>query len=178
MATFDINSIDMNGITSKLRASTSAPKLSNISSNVTDPASINNIMDDINKAISSADSDETFTAVCCLLQKGGTSKQMNQSSSFEYGTVKVTKKVLNDACTKFKTTPRQLARALAPQIIDLAIAISLPGNQSKNFRLDYTDASQDELAWASDFQTFNENCPERVRNWLIKNYQTRFRTKP
>lgn len=49
------------------------------------------------------------------------------------------------------------------------------GNLAKTMKMEVSDLSREDAVWASDFQTYNENCPEKVKNWLIKNYRQRFR---
>ncbi len=50
-------------------------------------------------------------------------------------------------------------------------------NLAKTMKLEVKNVTQEKALWASDFQTYNENCPSRVRNWLVKNYRARFRTE-
>lgn len=171
----DFTNIPINDLIKSAKAVES--NLHTINSNIADPSTAKKVLLDIHKKIDSKDANETIIATCGLLQKGGTSKAMNNSSSFTHGNAKVTKQVLHDSCQKYKITARQLARTLASQIAEISISISLPGNQSKSYRLSNPDATPDELAWASDFQTFNSNCPEKVRNFLISNYVSRFSKK-
>ena len=49
------------------------------------------------------------------------------------------------------------------------------GNLANVMRLDRMKIDKSEAIWCSDFHTFNENCPDRVRNWLQKNYRARYR---
>ena len=49
------------------------------------------------------------------------------------------------------------------------------GNLARSMRLDLSRVTIEEAIWASDFQTYNPNCPTRVKNWLVKNYRARFR---
>ena len=51
------------------------------------------------------------------------------------------------------------------------------GNLSRTIKLELKNLSKEDLVWASDFQTYNPNCPSRVKNWLVKNYKERFRKK-
>jgi len=156
-------------------AQSSTPVMDTVSSNRVDPTICNRILNDIHRESGSDNHTNTYVAVCGLLQKGGTSRAMNNSSSFTHGNTRVTKAILHNACNRHNATPRQLARTLADRIADISLALSLPGNQSKNYRLRYPNAAPNELAWASDFQTFNPNCPNAVRDFLVENYVTRFR---
>ena len=49
------------------------------------------------------------------------------------------------------------------------------GNLPKSFKLATRKVTHEEAVWASDFQTYNNRCPSRVKNWLVKNYRERFR---
>lgn len=44
-------------------------------------------------------------------------------------------------------------------------------------KLELGNVTKEEAVWASDFNTYNDNCPERVKNWLLKNYRKRFRNE-
>lgn len=78
-----------------------------------------------------------------------------------------------------KIKVRQFARGLKERIIRLMIMIGeanyIPGNLSRTMKLEMTKVTHIEALWASDFQTYNPECPTRVRNWLVKNYRSRFR---
>ena len=121
---------------------------------------------------------EVFFCVSCLLQRGATSPKTPSGTKFEYGGAGITVEQIRKACRDHKTTVRQFARGIKSQIIEVMIRLgdSAPeGNLSKAMKLDLKNVTQDEAIWASDFQTYNNECPTRVKNWLVKNYQARFR---
>ncbi len=153
-----------------------------INSNMIDKPLANAILLEIYREVaqrsSPVDPSDLVIAVCMLLQKGGTSRQMNANSYYKYATAQVYRHDLSTVLGgKFKkVTARQFARAMAQKIAETALELNIPGNQSKNYQLDFPDATDEDLCWASDFQTFNPNCPEHVRSWLLKNFQKRFRS--
>jgi hypothetical protein len=60
----------------------------------------------------------------------------------------------------------------------LALGDQAPvGNLARTMKLEMKNVTHEEAVWASDFQTYNPECPDRVRNWLVKNYRSRFRSK-
>lgn len=114
--------------------------------------------------------------VSILLQQGATSPKTPGSKSL--GGIRVDDirrqvKKAND-----KITLRKLARSMKQEIIGIILTMgddAIEGNLAKKMRLELGNISKEEAAWASDFQTYNEKCPTRVRNWLRKNYQDQFR---
>lgn len=174
--TFDIDNLDISAL--EARAKITKITKTDISSpettTVVTSEQVNKTLTYIHKATGSKHTEDTVLVTCGMLQKGGTSKNMKPTSYFEIGDIKLTKNILNKACEENKITPRQLARAMANRIHFVAVTLSLPGNQAKNFSLKYSDATLEERYWASDFQTFNPNCPQRVKDWLVENYKSRF----
>lgn len=115
--------------------------------------------------------------VCNLLQRGGTSPRMNPESTITVGEITIKKSHITKACEKYRITPRQLARSMAQIIAAYCITHQIPGNQSKGYRLYNIAATPQQLAYASDFQTNNPNCPPEVKEWLIQNFNSRFGSK-
>lgn len=121
---------------------------------------------------------QTFTAIALLLQKGATSPKSPGNQAIKVGGATVTIDMIRSTCRQERVTVRQLARALKDDIIDLMLAMgdSAPaGNLARTMLLEVNNASLEDKLWASDFQTYNERCPVRVRAWLVKNYRARFR---
>lgn len=149
-----------------------------MSASIIDKSTVNPIINNIHKACKGDRFVETFAATCLLLQRGGTSRGMNTNTSISHGNSTVTKGLLHKGCANSKITPRQLARTLASHIQEISSLYDIPGNQSKNYRIPHPEATREELTWVSDFQTFNEDCPSHIREWLINNYQQRFNKNP
>jgi len=130
------------------------------------------------KAGANATMGQVFLCVAMLLQKGGTSPKTPGTQMYKYGNASVTVEIIRNACRSHKCTVRQLARGLKDQIIDLMIELGSDapsGNLAKSMMLELKEVSKEEAIWASDFQTYNERCPFKVRSWLVRNYRLRFR---
>jgi len=121
---------------------------------------------------------EVLITVAYLLQRGATSPKTPSSTKFSYGTTTVTVEQIRKACRIEKVTVRQFARGMKDRILRIMQALgdqAPEGNLAKTMRLDIPKMSKEEAVWASDFQTYNPDCPTRVKNWLVKNYRERFR---
>lgn len=93
-------------------------------------------------------------------------------------TTTVTVDSIRKACRQEKITVRQFARGIKDKIITIMNTLgdqAPEGNLARSMRLDLARVTSEEAVWASDFQTYNSECPTRVRNWLVKNYRSRFR---
>ncbi|NJM80588.1 MAG: hypothetical protein HC854_14990 [Flavobacterium sp.] len=129
--------------------------------------------------------DIVLTALAILLQQGATSvKTPGQKGAI----VKGKRIEVNDirriakksALKRSDISLRQIARALKQEIVDILLTMgdcAPDGNLSKLMKLELKNVTKTEAIWASDFQTYNEKCPERVRNWLVNNYMQKFRYK-
>lgn len=117
-------------------------------------------------------------ACACILQKGGTARNAPGTLRMTIDQNTVSLDSIRRHCRATKDTKvRQFARGIKDEIIDIMqyLGDKAPeGNLAKTMRLDrYVEKS--EAVWCSDFQTYNENCPESVRTWLVRNYKSRFR---
>lgn len=119
-----------------------------------------------------------IATVCVILQSGGTSRKFEENKVFNPYNIPVTSKNVKTALTKVGTnlTPRKLARSLRPEIIQVASINNIPGNLSKKYILENPNYDSNDLIWASDFHSFTNDTamPDTVRNWLQKNYNSRF----
>ncbi|RYE23057.1 MAG: hypothetical protein EOP45_07340 [Sphingobacteriaceae bacterium] len=117
-------------------------------------------------------------AISYLLQQGGTSKKVNGDQSVTIRGIRLTISEMHRKCNENRISPRQFARGLKNDIADIMMKIgpAFPlGNQAKAIKMDLLDISVEEAQWASNFHTYNERCPERIRSWLTKSYKERFR---
>jgi hypothetical protein len=137
------------------------------------------IMRELQSKSPNASLDEIFFCIAMICQKGATSNKSNANLSYKYRNCTITVNQLRLACHKCGgASVRQLARGLKDQIISLMKSLGnkgVPGNLHRSMSLDLPNLSSEEAIWASDFQTYNPNCPQRVRIWLVKNYRARFR---
>ena len=111
-----------------------------------------------------------------LMQNGGTNKNAGQTTQFSVGDFSLAAQDLQNILKAIdpKATSRQLARSLAPQIAEVALNLGLEGDLANQMKYDHPDLTLEEAVWCSNFQTTNQECPERVRNWLVNNYKNRF----
>jgi hypothetical protein len=127
----------------------------------------------------------TETVAVCLIaglaQKGGTNKSATNSATFSLNVgdkqpVSLTaQELINIIKSHEKSgTIRQLARSLADEIYEVAIALRIEGDLASQMKYDHPELPFEDAAWCSNFQTTNPNCPTNVRNWLVNNYKSRF----
>lgn len=118
----------------------------------------------------------TVALIAGLAQNGGTNKGAGNSAKFTFGENTLTAQELTNHIKKVQEngTVRQLARAMADDIQEVAMTLKVEGDLANQMRYDYPDLTEEEATWCSNFQTTNINCPDRVRNWLVDNYRKRF----
>jgi len=144
------------------------------------PEKCNKVIEGIAKELgSNAQLTHIFFVVSFLLQRGATSDKTPGTTKIAYGTATVTVEMIKKHCRTEKITARQFARGLKQKIAEFMLTLGAEapeGNLAKTMKLEIKNPTKEELIWASDFQTYNENCPARVKNWLVKNYRQRFRS--
>ena len=119
-------------------------------------------------------------AVAVLCQEGATSPKFKESRINRSFGIAISVKEVRKACTTVGVdTVRKLARGMKDKIFEISQKLCLEGNLSKLYKLDCLDYDPQDLVWVSDFQTFNRNpqMPDKVRQWLLSNYKTRFKPK-
>lgn len=131
----------------------------------------------INLGINETNVGKAECAIALLSQLGATSPRFSDLRSEQPFLPTLTVKILRTAASKNKTTIRSLARALRPLTIKVAKKFDVVGNLAKAYLLDNPEAQREELYWASDFHTFSDDpsIPNEVREWLLANYNHRFR---
>ena len=114
--------------------------------------------------------EESLVLITGLFQTGGANSGAIGEAKFAYGDIELSAAELGAILTKLKpsATLRQLSRALAQDIISVALVFDIPGDLSHQFAAEVPNATREELAWASHFQKTNSACPERVKTWLRK----------
>jgi len=119
---------------------------------------------------------EVLILITGLLQKGGSNRSAGNSIKYEFDGESLTAQELQGIITETQknATNRQLARTLADEIAEIAVCLGIEGDLANQMRYEIPDITSDEAAWCSNFQTQNTNCPDRVRNWLVNNYKSRF----
>lgn len=121
---------------------------------------------------------EALVGAACILQRGGTSRNAPTTMKMEFPFGTVTLDAIRRQCRATNDTKvRQFARGIKDEIIEIMkfLGQDAPdGNLAKTMRLD-KDLTKEYAIWCSDFQTYNRQCPDEVRSWLVKNYRNRFR---
>ena len=109
-----------------------------------------------------------------IMQNGGSNKNAGQAVSFSIEDKTLSAQELQSYIKSIKSTStnRQLARALADEIGQIAYSLGLEGDLSNQMRYDHPDLTFEDAVWCSNFQTTNQNCPEIVRDWLVYNYKS------
>lgn len=122
------------------------------------------------------DINNTWILVTGVLQRGGSNQKAANAVTFNFGDYNLSAKELKNYITKIQSnaTSRQFARSVADDIIGIAITLKIPGDLHAQMRFEYPNLTDSEAAWCSNFQTSNPNCPDNVRQWLVKNHRYRF----
>lgn len=152
------------------------------SAGIASDSEVNNVSEDIvrkrNLPTNNTNINSAKIEMAMLAQQGATSPKFSEKRAAEIGKLRITVAEIREACRKNNTTLRKIARnANQKQIaLDLAVKFDIPGNLAKGYLLEYPHAERTDLYWASDFQTFSDdpNMPHQVKEYLLKNYQTRF----
>jgi replicative DNA helicase len=120
---------------------------------------------------------EVFVVITVILQRGGTNKSATNNAKITLNGKSLTAQDLQNTIkiVKKNATNRQFARALANKIAQVALKLNIEGDLANQMRFEFPDLTQEEAVWCSSFQTTNSQCPEKVRDWLVKNYKYRFR---
>lgn len=144
--------------------------------NVLSESTCDEILDKLKKKYQFDDA-EVYVAITVVLQRGGTNKGAGNTAKVTLRDKSLTAQDLQNTInvTKKNATNRQFARALANEIVQVALQLNIEGDLANQMRFEFPDLTQEEAIWCSNFQTTNPQCPERVRNWLVQNYKNRFR---
>jgi hypothetical protein len=121
----------------------------------------------------------SFTGICIVAQKGGTSKRANGDVYANVDGSRITLADIRNAISSagLKISFRQWARTYADNIHSIAELYGIQGDLAKKLiRMDANLTTED-LYWASNFQMDNENCPFGVRDLIRKHFEELFPAK-
>ena len=142
---------------------------------------IKNIIEYYKKTEINLSQEDVLIILTKFLQRGGSNKNAQNNITIVHvtateKTVHFNAEILITILKQIneKATIRQFAKGICNEIAQIAMILKIPGDLSNKIKFDYPNISEDELAWASNFQTQNPNCPELIRNWLVKNFEKRF----
>jgi hypothetical protein len=139
---------------------------------------INHIVKSVKGRHPAAEFGDVYIGICLLMQLGGTSPRQPDDKNMPVRGGMVTLKEIRKQCKDNKATVRQFARSICNDIGQLMERIgegAPEGNLARAMRAEMTELSHAHAIWASDFQTFNPNCPDIVRSWLTVDYRKKFR---
>lgn len=120
--------------------------------------------------------ENALVLVTGLAQVGGSNSNANVNAKFTHNGVTITAMELKNSIKKITKngTIRQLCRALADEIAEIAMAMKLEGDLARTMRQEHSEITPEEAIWCSNFQTNNPNCPDKVKEFLKDNYRKRF----
>lgn len=118
-----------------------------------------------------------LTGISILCQQGATSPKCSQNKNIKIAGIEIKVSDITSACKNSGITTRKLARGIASQVLRVAGHYGIEGNLAKTYKLENPDYEKQDLIWVSDFQTFSEDpaMPSHIREWLLNNYNTRFK---
>lgn len=119
---------------------------------------------------------QSVTALAIICQKGGTSKKAQGTVYAIVDGKRVDLNMIREVMKKSgcKFTLRQWARTHAFDIYKVAAYFGIEGDLAKKIARNSPEVTQDEKFWLSNFQMDNNNCPQNVRDMLMKHYNNLF----
>jgi hypothetical protein len=118
----------------------------------------------------------TMILITGLCQSGGTNRNAGGNVSFSVNDKKLTALEFQKICEyKGNGTARQFARTMANEIKEFATILELEGDLAKQMRAHNPLITKDQAIWCSNFQSENPSCPIEIREWLIKDRESRFK---
>nr|YP_009492181.1 hypothetical protein [Pseudopediastrum integrum]AWI68802.1 hypothetical protein [Pseudopediastrum integrum] len=136
-----------------------------------------NILLKIQQVSKSKNIGDVTVSVSILLQKGATSPKTAGNQKSSWGSTTIDVEMIRNACKVNSVTVRQFARGMKDIVANQMRSLGnfgAKGNLSRKASLEIENMTTEEEIWASDFQTYNPNCPARVKKWLVKNFESRF----
>lgn len=135
------------------------------------------IMEEIKTSKNIEQVEIVWILVTGVLQRGGSNQKASNQIKYDFGNYSLTSKELFKIVRKHQKngTNRQLARTICNDIARIALELKIPGDLHAQMRFEHPNLTEEDSIWCSNFQTTNSACPDLVRNWLVKNYQSRFK---
>lgn len=125
---------------------------------------------------------QAITILAILFQQGGTARRCDGNLTVKLFNKEIKLAEIRAILRKqgLKNAERKLARSLATNIQKISVALELQGNLAKkitknnvNLKLTISD-----LAWLSDFQSDNEECPGPLKQYINECFQTKVDNQP
>jgi len=119
---------------------------------------------------------QAFVALAIISQKGGTSKKAQGTVYAIVDGIRVdlnqVRKILKERGMTF--TIRQWARTNAMDIFKVCSHYGIEGDLAKKIGRNDASITSEERIWMSNFQMDNPDCPDNVRNMLMRHYNSLF----
>jgi len=120
--------------------------------------------------------DQVITILTILFQQGGTARKCDGNLTVKIFNEEIKLSEVRSSLRKagLKNAERKLARTLGTTLYLIAERLELPGNLAKKVQKNYPDVkfSPSELAWLSDFQSDNEECPGPLKTYIIECFKS------
>lgn len=121
--------------------------------------------------------EQAITFLAVLFQQGGTARRCDGNLAVKIFNHEVKLSEVRSILRNIglKNSERKLARALATEIYGISVMLELPGNLSKKITKLYPDVkmSIEDLAWLSDFQSDNEDCPSPLKKYILECFKNK-----
>lgn len=146
------------------------------SSNSMDYESCKKVVEGVRAAVGLDSASQTMAAIAAVCQRGGTNRTGGTvNASFTIKGKTVTAGIFQQECKKQGGTARQFARTMGTTIHQFADYLQEEGDLARQMAIEKPQLTDDQRIWCSNFQTTNPSCPPEVREWLVKNYSSRFK---
>lgn len=149
------------------------PRNSKLSESKTDEI-LNAILEKIGNNLSR---EQAITFLAVLFQQGGTARRCDGNLTVKVFNQEMKLSEIRSILRKvgLKNAERKLARALATEIYAISVMLELPGNLAKKITKLYPDVkmSIEDLAWLSDFQSDNEDCPGPLKKYILECFKNK-----
>jgi len=119
---------------------------------------------------------EAKISLAAICQQGATNQGGLEQIVFDYKGIKVSAKDAKAVLTKDNPnfTLRKYAKTTGTEIQRVSFALGIEGDLAKKRQLEVGLQTDLEASWCSNFQTGNPECPNEVRQWLVRNFHERF----
>ena len=136
---------------------------------------VDEILENIKKTFNLTSREEAVVVIALLFQQGGTARGCdgNMAIVIFQRTIKLAdiRKILKlNSCNKAE---RKLARSLASEIQQIALIMETPGNLFSKIQKTNIDQkfTLEEKTWMSDFQSENQDCPPKIRTFILETFK-------
>ena len=116
--------------------------------------------------------EQTITILAILFQQGGTTKKCDGNLTAKIFGVEIKLATIRNILKieGARGGERKLARSLATPIFTISMELNLQGNLAKPIVKNSNDKefTMEEMAWMSDFQNENPDCPNHIKTLINK----------